>query len=230
MGDFLFEWQATDQVRLSQWMLGFNSHGIGFAYQRDRFPDNPLTTEDDPRSINTFRLAASLPFPRGTLGFGFTMHRGGDEGNEVGWDFGLRYRIAPTFTVAGVLRHIGRPVPLDTPLPLGGVVGFSWLAIPRVFEASGEVQLAEEVGGSGVDALYRAGLGFSPGVDFPGSLRVALDVGSSFSVQQWIVAVSIGRSARGIVAGSGPVANGSTDVERLSVGGVVKRAAMEPRP
>lgn len=231
MGDVSLEWDATSNTRISQWMLGFNSHGLGFGYQRDRFPDNPLTPENDPRSVSALRFAISLPFARGSLGGSLSWYRGGDLGNETGWDIGLRYNLGPNFTAAGVLKNIGRPVPLDVPLPFGGIVGLTWLPKPTVLEFSAEVQLAEQAAGTtGIDALWRGGIGFSPSAQTPFTLHTAIALGNSFQVDQWLIGMSIGGSARGTVISSGPVGSGSLDFDRFSLGGVVSRAVARPRP
>jgi hypothetical protein len=230
MGDLTIEWQLEDKTRVSQWMLGFNSHGLGFAYQRDRFPDDPLTPENDPRSVSAFRFATSLPFRRGALGGSFSLYRGGDAGNETGWDIGLRFNMGTKVALAGVLRNIGRPVPFDVPLPFGGAVGFAWLPVPAVLELSVDVELAERPGISGVDALYRGGVGFSPSADIPFTVHTALALSNSFALDQWVIGVSFGGGARGVVLTSGPLESANPAFDRFTLGGVVSRAMTHPRP
>ena len=231
MGDVTLEWEATPNTRISQWMLGFNSHGFGFGYQRDRFPDDPLTPENDPRSVSALRFGISLPFRRGSLGGSLSWYKGGDLGGETGWDIGIRYSLAPRLTAAGVLKNIGRPVPLDVPLPFGGIIGLTWLPKPSVLEISAEVQLVErQAGATGIDALWRGGIGFSPSADAPFTLHTAIALGNSFGIDQWLIGMSVGASARGIAMGSGPVDSGSLDFDRFSLGGVVSRAVARPRP
>ena len=229
MGEVVLEWDETDETRMSQWMLGFNSRGLGFAYQRDRFVDDPTTPTEDSRSLDAFRLGVSLPFEKGELGGSATMYRGGDEDTQWGWDIGLRFRLGKNATLAGVLRNIGRPVALDVPLPFGGTVGFTWLPAPTILEISGEVQLAERIATSGMDALYRGGIRYSPSAEFPFTLFTALSLGNTFRFDQWALGVSFGRMARGVVVTSGPVDSGSIGFDRFSMAGVVKRTVAPPQ-
>ncbi len=229
MGEMVLEWDQADKTRLSQWMLGFNSRGLGFAYQRDRLVDDPTTPTDDSRSLGAFRLGVSLPFQRGELGGSVTMYRGGDDATQWGFDIGVRFGLGRKATVAGVLRNIGRPVALTVPLPLGGTVGVTWLPATSVLEISGEVQIAEGVASS-VDALYRGGIRYSPSVRFPFTLFTALSVGNSFRFDQWALGVSFGGMARGVVVTSGPVDSGTIGFDRFSLAGVVSRAATRLRP
>ncbi len=228
MGEVVLEWDETDKTRMSQWMLGFNSHGLGFAYQRDRFVDDPTTPTEDSRSVDAFRLGVSLPFEKGELGGSATMYRGGDEDTQWGWDIGLRYGLGSKLTLAGVLRNIGRPVALDVPIPFGGTVGFTWLPAPTILEISAEVQLAERIASSGIDALYRGGIRFSPSAEFPFTLFTALSLGSAFRFDQWALGVSFGKKARGVVVASGPVDSGSIGFDRFSMAGVVSHTAVRP--
>jgi hypothetical protein len=230
MGEIALEWGLTDKTRVSQWMLGFNSQGLGFAYQRDRLINDPTTALDDSRSLDRFRLGISLPFPHGGLGGSGTMYRGGDGGTEWGWDIGLRYQLGTTITVAGVLRNIGRPVALTVPLPLGGTVGVTWLPAPSVLEVSAEIQLAERIGTSGMDALYRGGVNYSPSVEFPFTLITAFSFANSIEFNQWAIGMSFGAMARGVVVASGSIESGSMNFDQFSLAGVASRAAARPRP
>ena len=230
MGEVTLEWGLTDNTRLNQWMLGFNSQGLGFAYQRDRLIDDPTTAVDDSRSLNRYRLGVSLPFPQGGLGGSGTMYRGGDFGTEWGWDIGLRYRLGTKITVAGVVRNIGRPVALNVPLPLGGTVGITWLPAPRVLEISAELQVAERSGTSGTDALYRGGVTYSPSAELPFTLITAFSFANSIEFNQWAFGVSFGAAARGVAMASGSIDSGSMNFDQFSLAGVVSRASARPRP
>lgn len=230
MGEMVLEWDQADKTRLSQWMLGFNSRGLGFAYQRDRLVDDPTTPTEDSRSLDAFRLGVSIPFQHGELGGSVTMYRGGDEATQWGWDIGVRLGLGSKATVAGVLRNIGRPVALAVPLPLGGTVGLTWLTVRSVLEISGEVQLVERIATSGMDALYRGGIRYSPSAQFPFTLFTALSLGNSFRFDQWALGVSFGGMAQGVVVTSGPVDSGTIGFDRFSMAGVVSRSATQFRP
>ena len=230
MGEVSLEWGLTESTRVNQWMLGFNSQGLGFAYQRDRIVDDPTTSIDDSRSLNRFRLGVSVPFRNGGLGGSGTMYRGGDFGTEWGWDIGLRYKLGTKITVAGVLRNIGRPVALSVPLPFGGTVGISWLPAPSVLEMSAEVQIAERTGTSGTDALYRGGVTYSPSAELPFTLITAFSFENAIEFNQWAIGVSFGAMARGVVIASGSIDSGSMNFDQFSLAGVASRADARPRP
>ncbi len=228
--DFVLDWEATGDVRLSQWMAGFNSQGLSFAYQRDRFPDDPATAAADSRSTEAFRLATSVPFDRGALGGSVSLYRGGLAGNEWAGEVGIHYRLSRTVSAAGVLHNIGRPVLLNSPTPFGATLGMAWVAAPQFLVLATEARIMEVPGQSDVDATYRVGLRLSPSRRLLATLVTAVDIDDSFNLAQWVIGLSIGGDERGVILGSGSHVSGDLDFQRLSVGAVVSKQPTGLRP
>jgi hypothetical protein len=223
MGELAVERATTGDLRLGQWTVAFNSRGLSLGYQRDRFPTTPTTGE-------TFRFGTAVPLGRGSLGGSISLYRGGVEGNEMGGDIGITYRLSAPFTVGAVVRNIGRPVVRTAPAPLEGTLGGAWLATPGVLELAADVTVREGLGTASTEASYRGGIHFSPGLRVPFGIVSALELDKGLSVINWLVGVSFGRTERGIGLLSGGNSGGTQAIERFSLTGVAAHGALRAHP
>ncbi len=210
MAEFVIDSELTGDARLGQWSAGLSSRGLAFAYQRDRFPD---TTDTD-----AFRIATGFPFPRGSMGLSVTFYR--SDNTQRGLDFGFRYHPAPPLGLAAVVRHVGRPGVRGERLPVTGILGAGWWALPPILQFAGEVQIAERAGRSGTDVVYRFGTQIAARTRLPVRAFAAFDVDGDFSVDRWALGVSLGGPYRGAVVASG---DGSAAVNRVSLTGLAVR-------
>lgn len=221
MAEFVVTRPTSGGVHLGQWAAGFNSRGLSFAYQRDRFPGEP--------SSDAFRFGMGFRFRNGALGTSYTLYR--SDSTETGFDLGVRYEAGRRLEVAAVLRHIGRPVVRDEKLPLVGVLGLGWIALPRMLELAGEVHFTEDLLGSAWDAMYRAGAHVSTRSDFPIGAVAAVDLGSSLAIDRFSFGVVVGGADRAVLLSSAAVPNGgSTRFDRFSLTGVASRRFPGFRP
>ena len=219
LGEFALERPVDSEIRLAQWTLAFNSRGFSFGYQRDRFADDPST--------GAFRFGLALPFRNGAVGGTFSFYRGNALDTTKTWDrgvdLGLRYRLAGILDLGVVLRNIGRPVLKDSVAPLVGVLSLAVQPVVSRVWIAGEAIASERLETSGYEMSYRAGLQLSTGGSLPFSLISAIDLGSSFRVNQLVVGLAVGGQDRGIALGSGGVRSPRNRLERLSLTGVASR-------
>jgi len=109
---------ATGGARLRQLSAGFNSRGLGFAYQRDVF--------DGGRRGHTYRLGLAGASKGLAAGAAMALYRGDTKG--TGWDIGASYALegAMALTVGGVIANIGQPVVRGLEQRLTFVPGLTW--------------------------------------------------------------------------------------------------------
>ncbi len=213
MAELVLDRVMTDGTRLGQWTVGFASRGISFAYQRDRIPDQDAN--------QAFRIAGALPFVRGAVGAAFTFYE--SDRTERGFDAGVRYRPLRTVDLAAVLRHIGKPTIRGEKLPITGVVGVGWRPTRSVLQLAGDVLVAEDLSGSGVDVGYRVGAQLTLPGRLPLGAISALDLASNVRINRWAVGIQVGRNARGVGMVSAAKRIGTVEVERISMTGIVAR-------
>jgi len=109
---------ATGRARLRQLSAGFNSRGLGFAYQRDVF--------DGGRRGHTYRLGLAGSSKGLAAGAAMALYRGDTKG--TGWDIGASYAIEgrAALTVGGVIANIGQPVVRGLEQRLTFIPGATW--------------------------------------------------------------------------------------------------------
>ena len=212
-------------VRLGQYTLGFNSRGLSFIYQRDRFSDGARG--------NTYRLGLGFGSGRTSLGTALTLYRG-TRTKEHDFDFGARYVVTPAIDVGAVIRHVSRPVVRGIALPVTGVAsaaatlrgGLVQVALEAI---AAERQFADGPGprargeGSGIDASYRAGLRVTLDGPLPVGVLATVQLGPDLSVDRWSVGLAFGGADRGILLGSAVRRDAAERLDQISLTGVASR-------
>lgn len=196
--------------RLRQLTVGFSSRGFAFGYQRDIF--------DGGKRGHTYRLGVASGYQRLAAGVAGALYRGGT--SATGWDVGVLYAAAPTFTVGAVVENIGQPTVRGTTLPVNYVPG----ATLELLGARAAVSLQGRLTAAGV-ANYALGLGagFDQGTRLPVRLLARVDTDRSLTRTRFAFGLSLG--AADVV---GAVATTPGDVGRLdalSLYGVSTRRA-----
>jgi len=213
MAELVLDRVLSDGTRLGQWTAGFASRGVSFVYQRDRIPNEDAN--------QAFRVAGALPFRRGAVGAAFTFYE--SDRTERGFDIGLRYRPLPRVDLAAVVRHIGKPTIRGQTLPVTAVVGAGWRSARNVLELAGDVFVAEDLSGSGVDVTYHVGARLTLPGRFPIGAISALDLASNVRINRWALGIQLGGNTRGVAMVSGAKRMGTVEVERISLTGIVAR-------
>lgn len=217
MGELVVDAPAGGDARLGQWTTGFNSRGFSIAFQQTRFADGT--------SNNIWHFGVGLAFTRGALGGSVAWHTGEGDNDRAG-DIGFYYLLASPVSVGIVLRNIGRPVVRDSTLPITGVLGLGWLAVPRHLEIAAEMLVTEETEFSDIKAVYRAGLQLATGGKIPIGALANVDLGSNFKIDRWSIGVSIGGDSRGILLGTAQPSR----FDRFSLTGIASRRPQSARP
>ncbi len=220
MAEFVVHRPLVGGAHLGQWGAGFNSRGIAFAYQRDRFPGEP--------SSDAFRFGVGLRLRRGAIGTSYTLYR--SDSTEAGLDFGLRYELTRTLDAGFVLRQVGRPVVRGVKLPLHVTAGLGWVALRRVLELSGEAHAFEDLADSGWDIAYRAGAYLSTPGEFPVGVMAALALRSGFALERFSIGIAVGRADRAVFLTSADRTAGATRLEDFSLTGIASRRVPGVRP
>jgi hypothetical protein len=101
--------------RLSQITAGFNSRGLGFSYQQDRFEEGLVG--------HTYRLGIAGGEDNLSAGVVAAYYRGASR--ATAWDAGITYDMGRVVTVGGVITNIGQPVIRGTRLPATFLPGVS---------------------------------------------------------------------------------------------------------
>lgn len=171
--------------RLGQFNLGFNSHGLGFGYQRDQFVGGV--------SGSTFRLGLGAGAQKIAAGFAAALYRGNTKG--TGWDLGGLYMPTPELSFAGVIGNLGQPsvrgLPQRVKYTAGGTL------VPVDFLALSATATANTSGMQGYGLAARAGWGTRPQF----SLLARLDTDQRLRRTQFALGFSIGGAERvGLVA------------------------------
>ena len=227
-GSVLTNRLATGSFRLSQWSFAFNSRGLGFGYQRDRFPDDPLTAANDPRSTGAYRLGFGVPFGSGALGTSVSLYRD-VVGTEFAVDVGVRVPLGRRLAIGAVAANLGRPVLSSGKAPITGTVGFAWFALPQVLEIAAEARVAEGLG-AGSTFQSRAGFHLSPGPAAPFSLMAVVDLDDRPAVTTLLVGITIGAADRAGVTARTVRTGSALTLADLGVFGVARRGPARPHP
>ncbi len=205
--------RPDNELRLSQYTVGFNSAGLAFGFRRDRFPDLGDGT-------NTFRIGLARGSGRLAAGGAFTFYSGAQD-----LDLGLRHLLPGGFELALVVQHLLTPEVRDSTLPLTGTVGLAWRPIRGVaLTAQGSgTELNQPEGFTG---RYGAGLSIQHTPRRGGiglGVVAALYLDDRLRSTQGAIGISIGGQDRAVAVGSGPV-RGGTELRGLSLTGLMKRA------
>lgn len=206
-----------DDLVLSQYTLGLNSRGFSISYARDRTIDTAV--------VGMTRFALGLPFPRGALGIGVTLFRGGGNASDEGWDLGVGYRLARSLDLAATLRHISRPVVRRSELPITALVGASWRPVPGVVSLECEAAADDSGPGGLSDLRYRGNLRLSTR-----AARRRVHVVSGIEIaggrlDRWVVGVALGTTDWLGLLGGASRPTGLGHLDRVSLTGVASRRA-----
>jgi hypothetical protein len=98
---------------LGQVSLGFDSHGLGFSYQRDAFGGG----------ARSHAYKVGLASGNGVLAAGFDLALNGGDSHGTAWDVGLTYRPNTMLRVGGAVLNIGEPTVLGVKTPVTFVPG-----------------------------------------------------------------------------------------------------------
>lgn len=216
MGELVLTRPIDEAFGVGQWTVGFNSRGFSFGYQKDQHPFLG--------SADAVRLGFGLGFSLGSVGMAVTSYSSNDSA-ERGVDLGARLDPAPGIVLAGVVRHVGRPVVRTIPLPVTGALGASWTPMPTHLQLAGEAIATERAGAAttGYDLSYRAGGRLSTRGRIPVGVLTALDLGSNFRIDRWAVGVVLGGSDQVVAVGSVAPLVGRQHLYAASVTGVASR-------
>lgn len=210
-----FDLPDGSDARLGQYTVGFNSRGLAFVYQRDRFVSG-LTG-------NTFRFGLSTPMRHGAVGFGMTLYRG-DGDNARDTDIGVRYLPGSNVDLGLVVRHIGRPVVRGTQLPISQTFGATWYP-SSIGNLSGQFTVTERSGQS-ADLDYRIRVVISPTrLKVSGLVSVDLD---NDGLRRVHIGLVWGESSV-VALGTVERLPGTTRLETISLTGVTSRALAQVR-
>ncbi len=204
---------VAGDVLLGQWTLGFNTRGLSFGYQRDRFPGAP--------SNDRFRFGLGLGFERGAVGAAFTLYR--SDRTERGLDLGLRYRANRRVELGAVLEHIGRPTVRGVDLPLAGILGLTWTPVAAVVQLSAETRIAEDVVGSGADLSYRLGGRLATRGRFPLGVVGALELDGDLGFGGFTLGLALGGPDQVVLASSVAPSPAAARFANASVTGIARR-------
>ena len=168
-------------VQFRQLTLGFNSRGLSFGYQRDRF-DGGVTG-------HTYRIG--LGAGRGGLAAGLAaaIYRGGTKGS--GWDFGVVYEPVSQVALAAVVMNVKQPVVRGELQVATFVPSIAFKPFGPAVTLSSEGRFtSDSVAGYAMDARI------STGGRRAVALMVRLDTDRSFHRTAWVLGLSIGAHER----------------------------------
>ena len=195
LGELTFD-RSSDDLRVEQYALGFNSRGFALGYQRNR-----LVGEDP---VGVLRTGFGYPIRSGALGAAVSRYSQ-DSTKSYGMEVGLVLfpRLKVPLQLGALVRHIGRPTVRGGNLPVTGI-GALQLSTASL-QISWESHAAERVepGVSGFDVTHRAGARVMfGGGGFPIILTGAVDLGSNVRIDQVNVGFSIGGARQVTAMGS----------------------------
>lgn len=217
MGELSLERPLGRDLRIGQLSAGFNSRGLSFLYQRDRFPEDSI-------SGSTFRVGVGYALARFTIGAAAALYRGGV--SQTGVDIGLRFPRYGPVALAAVVRNIGRPFVRDSLLRLQGVAGASWRGMQGVVELAGEARATERAT-SGYNVGFAVGAKVQTRGRLPLGVLGALDLGNNFRIDRWSVGLIIGGPNRGVITGTVYPTPGSAHLQTISLTGLAVRVYEE---
>jgi hypothetical protein len=209
MAEGMLERNLADEFALAQFSFGFNSRGVGLGYRRDRF--------GAAGSGGVWRLG----FGRagGTIAFGAAASVYMGDPREESLDMGLRLRVASPLEIALAAENIGQPTVRDSALRFAGVMSAAWSPL-RVAQLQAEARATDIATGSWLMA-YRAGLRVGAAGRLPFAAYGILDLDDDLSVLRLVAGLSVGGNYQGVLMGSGARRAGSTQIETVSLTGVV---------
>lgn len=216
MGELLAERPGNEGFRVGQFTVGFNSRGVAFGYQRDLHPF--LSAAD------VLRLGAGAGFTGGAVGIAFTTYSSNDV-TRRGVDLGLRLDPAPSLTLGGAVRHLGRPTVRGTRLPVTGIAGVTWTPLPSHVQLSGEALAAEQLApDSGYALSYRVGARVSTRGRLPLGVLTTFELGSNARIDRWSVGIAVGGNDQVVTLGSVvPLVGQVQRLHAMSLTGVASR-------
>ena len=192
MGELVFERLEVDDVRLSQWTVGFNSSGLSFGYQRDRLVSDS--------SNQAFRFGLARSFATGSIGLSWTLYR--SDSTQRGLDVGLRVHPSRTLDLGLVVRNVGQPRVRGVRLPVTGVGAIGWTSSGSVLAITGEALAQNRFSESGYDIHYRAGVRLSIGGSIPIAAMAAVALASDLDVDRWSLGIAVGGDRRAVMVGT----------------------------
>ena len=199
--------------RINQLNVGFNSSGLGFAYQRDILPNGVRGS--------TYRLG--LGGSAAGLAAGFDVVRyGGTGANATSWDLGTRYMARPGLVFGFVATNIGQPIVRGLRQRLTFLPGFTWQ--PPPLSALG-VSAAARITPDSVVA-YNFGLTWRTGGTerrWPIEILARLDTDGGFRRSAFAFGISVGGQDR-----FGAVVTTPGDVSRIDEASIYGLTAREP--
>ncbi len=193
MAEIVLSQPDTGNVRVSQWMAGFNSRGVSVGYQQDRLEDGP--------SNKHLRIGLARPFRGGAAGIDLGLYW--SDVNDRGIGAGVIYSFLPSVYTSVVLRDIGQPWVRGVKLPATGVLGLAWSAPENALQLAGELVAQNRLNGTtGVDMSYRAGARITTPKPIPIAAIAAVNFGSDFVMDRFFIGLAIGGTRRLVLGGT----------------------------
>jgi hypothetical protein len=216
MAEAVIDRPPADDLSLAQYTVGLNSRGFSVSYARDRTVSTAV--------VGMTRFGLGLPFTRGALGVAVTLYRGRGTPSHEGVDVGLGYRLTRTVDAAATVRNLNRPAMRGTELPVTGLVGASWRALPGRLTLGAEVAAADSVSGD-LAFRYRGTMKISAPVGVNRlHLVSAVDVAGS-QVDRWVIGVAVGTTDFLGALGGASRQRGLDDPDRFSLTALASRRA-----
>jgi hypothetical protein len=209
MAEIVLNQPDSGNVRVSQWMAGFNTRGISVAYQRDRLYDGPANQH--------LRIGLARPFKGGAAGIDLGLYW--SDGNDRGFGAGVTYRLLPAVNGSLVFRDIGQPWVRGVKLPATGVIGLGWTAPEEALQVAAEAIARNRLSSTGVDMSYRAGARIATPRPFPIAAIAAIDLASNLSIDRFYIGLAIGGTRR-LVFGGTFLSGADTGLDVGSITGV----------
>lgn len=208
---------------LSQYTIGFNSRGFGFAFRRDFFDIDLGLGEDSLGTTagNTWRFGFGRALGPMAIGAGASFYSGPKTRQAV--DIGFIYRLQPNLGLAFLLENIGQPVVRDSALRFGGRAGISWTGVGGVLGVDLEAAGYDKELSSGILMGYRGGLRIQTHGQLAFALTGVLELQDDFDLGRLLVGLSIGRDYIGNVVGGGTLTGGENRLTDVSVLGLASR-------
>ncbi len=194
-------------TRVEQYSLGFNSRGVSFGYQRNRF--------EGESAVGIFRSGLGVRFRGGTLGVAASRYSQ-DSTKSYGADLGMIFVPSVRVQLGLAIRNIGRPSVRLAKLPIT-TVGAAQLTTSMV-QVAWETLAAERSapGQSGFDFAHRAGARVALPTGLPVILLGSLDLGSNIRIDRFHFGLSIGGTRRITSVTSAVSRNNSLVFQQLS--------------
>jgi len=193
MAEIVLSQPDTGNVRVSQWMAGFNTRGVSVGYKQDRL--------DDGLSNKHLRIGLARPFRGGAAGIDLGLYW--SDVNDRGFGAGVIYSFLPSVYTSVVMRDIGQPWVRGVKLPATGVLGLAWSAPEKALQLAGELLAQNRVSGTtGVDMSYRAGARITTPKPIPIAAIAAINLDSDFHMDRFFIGLAVGGNRRVVLGGT----------------------------